>query len=258
MLPLDYDYINKEAKRCLDEDLSGYPDGFITKDGLVVDKKVQLQIRIRDITHNEIDKLIENTIYSQVGLKQQQLIDSYEEYKTEFKHGELPTQGFFLYRWFNNNNEIIYVGKTTDLRRRMNDHKRDNTKIKEAVRIEYVDVQHLGIQSSDNLEWLEDYFINLYHPKYNKRHNYSTFTVPEIPIYAELQWTDITTKVFTSFSVKPMSWSQYEGYYLQNNPTVITINYSLEEAYSLQGCPDEAELLIDTLADWNIKLEQII
>lgn len=252
MLPLNYDYINKEAKRCMDEEIQSY------RDKTKVNKKVLLQQWIEQITIDETEKLIENTIDKQWKLKLEEANASYSGYSTTFEHEGLPTQGFFLYRWFNNNNEIIYVGKTTDLRRRMNDHKRDNTKINEAVRIEYVDVQHLGIQSSDNLEWLEDYFINLYHPKYNKRHNYSTFTVPEIPMYTGLQWTDITTKVFTLSNIKPLGKAQHRQHYLETNPTVITINYSLKEVGDVLGIDDYDELTINMLSKLNIKLEQKI
>ena len=252
MLPLDYDYINKEANRCMNEELQSY------RDKTKVNKKVLLQQWIEQITIDETEKLIENTIDKQWKLKLEEADASYPEYSTTFEQEGLPTQGFFLYRWFNNNNEIIYVGKTTDLRRRMNDHKRDNTKINEAVRIEYVDVQHLGIQSSDNLEWLEDYFINLYHPKYNKRHNYPTFTVPEIPMYTELQWTNITTKVFTLSNIKPLGKAQHRQHYLETNPTVITINYSLKEVGDVLGIDDYDELTINMLSKLNIKLEQKI
>lgn len=74
----------------------------------------------------------------------------------------------YVYRFIDTNNEIIYVGKTVNIDRRMSEHfggkgHLDVTCYKSTARIEYMKFD----TEVDSLI-AETYFINLYRPRYNK------------------------------------------------------------------------------------------
>jgi excinuclease UvrABC nuclease subunit len=79
-----------------------------------------------------------------------------------------------IYLFLNSNNEVIYVGRTLTMRRRMREHfinKRNNTTyfIKEVARVEACVIDEPDF---DLLEAYEKVIVNRLKPKYNKKNYY--------------------------------------------------------------------------------------
>lgn len=81
-----------------------------------------------------------------------------------------------VYRFLNNNNEIIYIGKAVDLKNRMNNHTHLPVKCyEEKCKIEYTE-----FETEDDMDFAERYYILRENPKYNtvlsnKNMNISSF-----------------------------------------------------------------------------------
>ena len=71
--------------------------------------------------------------------------------------------GNYIYRFLNKENEIIYIGKTTDLKRRIVTHDH----LPKQCYNEKVKVEFIEFESPDEMDLAERYFIPKYKPKYN-------------------------------------------------------------------------------------------
>lgn len=71
-----------------------------------------------------------------------------------------------VYRFINNQSEVIYVGKAKDLRNRLNSH----THLSKECYIERNYVEYIQCDTEDDMDFMERYFISKYKPKYNKIH----------------------------------------------------------------------------------------
>ena len=68
-----------------------------------------------------------------------------------------------VYRFLNKNNEVIYIGKATDLNQRMKNHNHlPEECYKERIRVEYI-----KFKTEDDMNLAERYFILKCNPKYN-------------------------------------------------------------------------------------------
>lgn len=99
-------------------------------------------------------------------------------------------KGFYIYKFYNTKNEIIYIGSTTDMYHRISNHMTGNSNIncnytdwvlKSFNRIDYIDI-HKDLFSYDSnlneesnyetarkeLYYIEYYLTNKYKPKLNK------------------------------------------------------------------------------------------
>ena len=76
----------------------------------------------------------------------------------------MKNKNFFVYKYLNAQNEIIYIGQTTDIRTRVWDHNVQTDKIKneEINKIYYYRCQH-----KTEMDAYEYFLIRKYHPKYN-------------------------------------------------------------------------------------------
>ena len=76
----------------------------------------------------------------------------------------MKNKNFFVYKYLNAQNEIIYIGQTTDIRTRVWDHNVQTDKIKneEINKIYYHRCQH-----KTEMDAYEYFLIRKYHPKYN-------------------------------------------------------------------------------------------
>ena len=70
-------------------------------------------------------------------------------------------KGYIVYRYLNLNGEVIYVGKTDNLKRRFNEHKSEDM-YKECYKVEYIELDNPA-----DIEIYETYYINKYKPKCN-------------------------------------------------------------------------------------------
>lgn len=77
--------------------------------------------------------------------------------------------GFYNYRFLNEKQDVIYVGKTKqDLSKRIYQHFNvghlPNECYKEAIRIEYIE-----FETEADMDFMEIYFINCFQPRFNKQ-----------------------------------------------------------------------------------------
>jgi excinuclease UvrABC nuclease subunit len=68
----------------------------------------------------------------------------------------------YIYKFYNEQDEVIYIGKTTDLQMRFNAHRNTKSWWHEVSEIKYIECQ-------DNFEMTtyERYYIRKFNPKYN-------------------------------------------------------------------------------------------
>ena len=85
---------------------------------------------------------------------------------------------FYIYRYYNKNDEVIYVGLTArPIAKRVKEHEVEELQ-KETARIEYSTVE-----SAADMRMYELFYINKYKPKYNKRDLYKdgvNLSIPEL------------------------------------------------------------------------------
>jgi excinuclease UvrABC nuclease subunit len=87
----------------------------------------------------------------------------------------------YIYKFFNNNNECLYVGKTGHLKSRFNQHKRDKIWWAEIERIEYA-----ICEKEFMIDLYEIYYINTLDPKYNlkdTRIKHLNFKFPQLTFF---------------------------------------------------------------------------
>jgi predicted GIY-YIG superfamily endonuclease len=73
-------------------------------------------------------------------------------------------KGYWIYQHLNKNNEIIYIGLTTDMEARQLSHKSQSSHKKEIFKIMYADAKN-----KTSMELYEKYYINKYNPKHNRK-----------------------------------------------------------------------------------------
>lgn len=89
------------------------------------------------------------------------------------RYHNLKTRGIrFVYRLLNEDDEIIYVGKTNSLPTRTNQHFSKFSHIYPKTQGEATKIQYLAMYSTSMMDMREIYYINLYKPKYNTKYMY--------------------------------------------------------------------------------------
>lgn len=73
----------------------------------------------------------------------------------------------FVYRLIDENNEIVYVGKTESLPTRTNQHFSKNSHLYPKVKGSKLRLQYIAMASTSLMQIREIYYINLYKPRYN-------------------------------------------------------------------------------------------
>lgn len=93
----------------------------------------------------------------------------YNDYINKFK-------GYYLYIIINAENKILYVGETTNIKRRFYNHLTCNSNISEYMKqdewkyVKYLDISNL-VENENELRLLENELIELYQPAWNKTKN---------------------------------------------------------------------------------------
>jgi excinuclease UvrABC nuclease subunit len=84
---------------------------------------------------------------------------------------------YYIYRFYNKNHDIIYVGKTIDLKQRFMQHKQ---------KYWWYEVVYIDVAVLDTKLWwdiYEQYYINKHRTAYNKKDTkfrYTKFEYPEL------------------------------------------------------------------------------
>ena len=73
----------------------------------------------------------------------------------------------FVYRLIDENNEVVYVGKTEWLPTRTNQHFSKNSHLYSKIKNKNLKLQYIAMASTTLMNIREIYYINLYKPKYN-------------------------------------------------------------------------------------------
>jgi excinuclease UvrABC nuclease subunit len=100
----------------------------------------------------------------------------------------------YVYRFLNNQGDIIYVGKTNDMKRRMRQHFLRGHLPKECYK-KTNEVQYIKFKSELESSIYEIYYINKFKPIFNKKDKFRTLDVPEI-LKENHNWSKYNT-VFT-------------------------------------------------------------
>lgn len=100
---------------------------------------------------------------------------------------------YYVYRFLNFNNEVIYVGKTCDLSKRIKGHRH----LPYSAYIETCKVEYTTFETYDDMEFAEKYYIMRFNPEYciahgNKRLSLSFSTLENKewkPLNITTSWT---------------------------------------------------------------------
>ncbi|AKQ08417.1 hypothetical protein PQE66_gp102 [Bacillus phage PBC2] len=104
--------------------------------------------------------------------------------------------GFFIYRFLSKHGEVIYIGRTNNLERRiMQEHFTKNGHLPKECYDECKEVEYMELSSESEMKIYELYLINKYNPRYNIMENRND----DFKFILEEQWTkvkdnDIMTK----------------------------------------------------------------
>lgn len=110
----------------------------------------------------------------------------------------------YVYRFLNKENEIIYIGKTKELNKRLSNHSHLSKECYSEIKY----IEYIKLLNYDEMSIYERYYINKFNPKYNiQSKNNSEFRF-ELPNIKWVKWADI----------------KIEKYNLSNNK-VIVINF---------------------------------
>lgn len=104
---------------------------------------------------------------------------------------KLATKEYYLYRFLDKDNNVIYIGKTNNINRRiLREHFTNNTHLHADCYSETEKVEFIKLQNESEQVVYEASLINLERPKYNKQFNDNGKINIEIPHFewAEFEW----------------------------------------------------------------------
>jgi excinuclease UvrABC nuclease subunit len=76
---------------------------------------------------------------------------------------------YYVYRFINENGAIIYVGKTSDIVKRINQHFSENGHLPSVCYSSVASVECIELKSKIDMDIRELYFINKWKPMYNQK-----------------------------------------------------------------------------------------
>lgn len=103
-------------------------------------------------------------------------INHKEEMQQRYKNYIEKFDGYYLYIITDKDNNILYVGETTNIKRRLSNHLSLTTNIKNHMKsdeweyIKYLNISNL-VENENELRLLENELIELYQPSWNKTKN---------------------------------------------------------------------------------------
>ena len=140
-------------------------------------------------------------------------------------------KGFFVYKHFNKKDECIYIGLTTNMRKRQGDHYSVSRHGNKIHRIEYADVD-----SGLKMAFYELYYINKIKPKYNMAMTYdgdlSFINLPELRFKEyRYDYKAMTNNITGQKHIHLTSSSRYRVQLCRNKKNINVGNFNtLEEA----------------------------
>ena len=132
-----------------------------------------------------------------------------------------------IYRFKNENQEVIYIGKTIDLNNRIRRHKHLDDKCYEEIKT----VEYITLNTVNDIDLAERYLIAKYKPKYNTvyKYTYITLTINDLD---NITWAELKDHKFinadtndglkididqseyirTTVRVSKSSWEKFEAF----------------------------------------------
>lgn len=108
------------------------------------------------------------------------------------RYAKIKSKGLkFVYRLINEDNEVVYVGKTESLPTRTNQHFSKNGHLYPKIKNEKLRLQYIAMKSTSLMQIREIYYINIYKPKYN------TIFMNDEP---SIHMTDFSTDVWLDYT----------------------------------------------------------
>ena len=141
--------------------------------------------------------------------------------------------GYFLYR-FLSSDEVIYIGKTKNLERRISKHFSGNGHLEHDCIYETDKVEYAKVETNTEMDMLEIYYINKFAPKYNKINNYQEKNI--FISINEVKWCQLEEfEIFKAkyelmkIDLKKVNEAKVELQALKNE--INFISYKLEKIY---------------------------
>jgi len=108
----------------------------------------------------------------------------------------------YVYRFLNKKNEIIYVGRSKDISKRISTHSHLPNECYEEVNY----IEYIALNNDDESAIYERYYINIFNPKYN---------------------TQYKNKSEFSFKLPNYNWKKYDGNVSKENWVGVKLKYNL-------------------------------
>lgn len=122
----------------------------------------------------------------------------------------------FVYKLLDKYDNILYVGKTCDLKRRINQHLNSKGHLPDDVKKQIYKIEYICLKSKIEMDIREIYYIDLYKPPYNTQYSYTNESL-DITLL-EVTWFTILISNMSDFNINKLEWSyDYVSLYLDNN-----------------------------------------
>lgn len=161
---------------------------------------------------------------------------------------------YIVYKHLNIDGEVIYVGLTTDLKRRMNQHKAEEV-WKETYQVIYTE-----LPNETQMKQYEEYYINLHKPKYNNKSIYDGKPAPLAEYKFEIYYTKIDKELssVTNYSKLQKLFNELNNKYFDNKLLAyITYGGKILPSRSYKIDNEDAKIFFGNINKAPIKIPEI-
>lgn len=123
----------------------------------------------------------------------------------------------FVYKILDKNGEILYIGKTNDLKRRILSHMGADGHLPDEFKLAAYKVEYICLKSKIECDLRELYYIDYYKPKYNTQYSYDEDSLDiSLP---KLLWNEVLIEDICNFKLSKSKYSiDYIVEYAKNYP----------------------------------------
>lgn len=102
---------------------------------------------------------------------------------------------FYVYRFLDKSGNILYVGRTSDLNRRLNSHFNNKSKTTTARNKKVENIQFVTFEFKTYSALYEIYLINIWKPQYNKFDKYNEVIPETLLNLSDLIWENVNPEL---------------------------------------------------------------
>lgn len=158
-------------------------------DNKYISKFLDTTSRNLDLIFKELDKLNllkekDNVKYINPRYFRHIHFDNNDKVLSLFEEDTIEQNQFYVYRFIDKNNKIIYVGRTGDLKRRLRSHM-NNGHLPEECYSSISKIEYIMLENFADMALYEVYFINKFCPEYNTQDKSETPSTIDLP---EKEW----------------------------------------------------------------------